>query len=93
MNFQFQWNVGPYDEEVTIDVEDYEPSTPPSGMSGPPENYDPGCAGECSFTIYRADGSEYTGLSNKELDSIESIIIEKAEAMLEHAASWGYDGD
>jgi hypothetical protein len=54
----FQWNVGPNDEEVTVEVSRFRFGRP-ERVSGPVELCHEAEPDSCSYTVLKEDGSEY----------------------------------
>ena len=79
-SFEFQYNVGDDDEEVTIQVDSFRPGKP-AQTYGPPERCYEAEADEVEYSVIRADGSEYTKLTPREEDSIYGAILDKYDAM------------
>ena len=50
------------DGELEVVLQLDHPSEPPSGLSGPPENYDPGCGPEWSVAGFRMFGVDLPGV-------------------------------
>jgi hypothetical protein len=72
---QFSYWIGDDDEEVTVQVDTYNPGTP-GKYYGPWEDSYPSEPAECEFTVLRKDGSEYTP-TDKECDAIESECLDR----------------
>lgn len=63
-----------FDAKLSVDY-DYMPGTPESGVSGPPENYDPGDAGSVDITCIMFEGNDiHSLLDESTLDFIRDEI-------------------
>jgi hypothetical protein len=73
---EITWEVLNGDEWVELEVTyEIHPGTPPSGLSGPPENYDPGSGEEVNITKATLNGEPYT-LSDDDEEKLINKIIE-----------------
>lgn len=76
---EFAYYVGDDEEEVTVQVDTYNPGTPGKFYGPWEDSYDSEPA-ECEFTVLRKDGTEYTP-TTKESEAIYSKCLVRCDEL------------